>query len=153
LVTPVTAATSYTVEVSTGILNCYNVSLNLNFCKNYLASNQLYNVRDVATAESIAKSEFNAFSVIYNNTCGESLMQFVCKYNFQACDGDGLTKRLCFDDCQTITKVCGANACVDPVCSEFTTCSNPVTTQPPNSATSLISCVMFLLIILMVVSL
>jgi len=123
VVTPTAGASSFNIEASTGSNNCFNVSLDLNFCKNYINGNQLYNVRDVIAAETIAQSAYVAFSAIYNNTCGDSLKQFVCSYNFQACDATGLTKKLCKEDCQTVTQVCGSNPCVNSVCDEFSGCS------------------------------
>jgi len=137
VITPTTTtSTAYTLDVSTGLNNCYNVSLNLNFCKNYLSTSQLYSVRDVTTAENTAESAYLAFSAIYNNTCSENIKNFVCNYNFQACDGTGLTKKLCREDCEKIVTLCGTNPCVKDVCTQFSTCTNIPTGGTTGSGTT-----------------
>jgi len=127
LVTPTGGSSGFTIEASTGVNNCYNVSLDLNFCRDLITPEKLYNVFEVATAEKTASDAYLAFSAIYNNTCSLELKKFVCVYNFQPCDTGGQTQRYCLEDCQAITTICGSNPCVATVCDEFSTCSKTTT--------------------------
>jgi len=136
LVTPTAGNSTYSLKASTGINNCNNVSLQVNFCKSEInAVSQLFNTFDVSTADQTASDAFNAFSAIYNNSCNETLKSFVCNYNFQACDATGLTKKMCYEDCQMVSQLCGSNTCADDVCAQFSTCSI-TTTESKQTGTS-----------------
>jgi len=162
LVTPNNNA-GFTILVSSGTTNCFSIlSSQVSFCSSFIDPSLTYNVLDVAGADSLAQQEYTAFSAIYNNTCATQLKTFSCNYNFEACDtSTGLTKQFCYEDCNNVATVCGANPCVAPICQQFNPCKGSTTTNTGgtaatgtstgghNGAASLISSMLLILILVL----
>jgi len=123
---------SFNVSYVYGSSTCRNITDDLDFCKDYLSTDETYKIPDLQTVqnnEADALQDYLTLSLSWSvQNCNKSLIEYACKSNFipEKCQANGDTvtddQLLCEQECiDTLASAClqsgeAANLCEKSAC-------------------------------------